>query len=343
MSETTYTFTRLDTGTSAPGRVLLPKALPPGPGGPPAGLRMIRLLGRYSMYLIPAGLLAATAWANERGIAQAATNWGAMNMVLDDGLKAVMPNIQNSLRKNWKGLDQEAAEGAVGRFSAEAAKLRHVFADIGGVLDEIGGTIRRFWTEIMYLGGALLGTLIATLIAKRFPQLRIFATLQEAKIGKLALSGTALMVGQLSLMLASAAKTIFMEIRKMRQLKVVAPSGKVAVDFDKARFKTNDLPSFHKPDRPGELPDGGEEFFRDASPVDPGNGGSKGSDKPGQNGPTLENGGLRRVRGGSSLWEIAEQAYGDGNRWQDIYKANRDLIGPNPAVLREGLDLKIPE
>lgn len=42
------------------------------------------------------------------------------------------------------------------------------------------------------------------------------------------------------------------------------------------------------------------------------------------------------------LFLIAERAYGDGNRFMEIYEANRDLIGPDPTVLVPGLRIRIP-
>ncbi|GAA3471587.1 LysM peptidoglycan-binding domain-containing protein [Nonomuraea roseola] len=44
-----------------------------------------------------------------------------------------------------------------------------------------------------------------------------------------------------------------------------------------------------------------------------------------------------------SLWEVAQKVWGDGSRWREIYDANRDLIGPDPKVLRVGQVLSIPE
>jgi LysM repeat protein len=45
---------------------------------------------------------------------------------------------------------------------------------------------------------------------------------------------------------------------------------------------------------------------------------------------------------GDYLFLIAERAYGDGNRFMEIYEANRDLIGPDPTVLVPGLRIRIP-
>ncbi|MGL5795264.1 MAG: LysM peptidoglycan-binding domain-containing protein, partial [Waterburya sp.] len=48
------------------------------------------------------------------------------------------------------------------------------------------------------------------------------------------------------------------------------------------------------------------------------------------------------VRQGDYLFLIAERAYGDGNRLNVIYEANRDVIGPDPTVLVPGQRIQIP-
>jgi hypothetical protein len=42
------------------------------------------------------------------------------------------------------------------------------------------------------------------------------------------------------------------------------------------------------------------------------------------------------------LWAIAAQELGDGNRWRELYEANRDTIGPNPSLIHPGQVLTIP-
>lgn len=44
---------------------------------------------------------------------------------------------------------------------------------------------------------------------------------------------------------------------------------------------------------------------------------------------------------GDSLSKIAKHFYGDGNRWQKIFEANRDQI-KDPDLIRPGQKLKIP-
>jgi nucleoid-associated protein YgaU len=45
---------------------------------------------------------------------------------------------------------------------------------------------------------------------------------------------------------------------------------------------------------------------------------------------------------GDYLFLIAERAYGDGNRFMEIYEANREVIGPDSTVLVPGLRIRIP-
>lgn len=47
------------------------------------------------------------------------------------------------------------------------------------------------------------------------------------------------------------------------------------------------------------------------------------------------------VEKGDSLWKIAESFYGDGTRWKEIYRANKDRI-EDPKVIRRGQKLRIP-
>lgn len=51
--------------------------------------------------------------------------------------------------------------------------------------------------------------------------------------------------------------------------------------------------------------------------------------------------GSRTVKSGDSLWSIAEEKYGDGSRWTEIYDANKDTLS-DPDVIQPGQELKIP-
>jgi nucleoid-associated protein YgaU len=44
---------------------------------------------------------------------------------------------------------------------------------------------------------------------------------------------------------------------------------------------------------------------------------------------------------GDSLSKIAKREYGDGNKWQTIYEANKGLI-TDPDLIYPGQELKIP-
>lgn len=47
------------------------------------------------------------------------------------------------------------------------------------------------------------------------------------------------------------------------------------------------------------------------------------------------------VQKGDCLWYIAEEQLGDGMRWSEIYKDNRSVIGDDPDLLYEGIQLQI--
>lgn len=47
------------------------------------------------------------------------------------------------------------------------------------------------------------------------------------------------------------------------------------------------------------------------------------------------------VQAGDSLWKIAQQFCKNGNLWPLLYEENKELIGDNPDLLFEGMELKI--
>lgn len=49
------------------------------------------------------------------------------------------------------------------------------------------------------------------------------------------------------------------------------------------------------------------------------------------------------VQAGETLASIAEAYYGEADRWQDVYAANRDAIGADPNRVYPGLQLMIPD
>lgn len=50
-----------------------------------------------------------------------------------------------------------------------------------------------------------------------------------------------------------------------------------------------------------------------------------------------------RVGPGESLYAIAKKLYGKTDKVNQIYEMNKDLIGPNPAALKRGMVLRLPE
>lgn len=48
------------------------------------------------------------------------------------------------------------------------------------------------------------------------------------------------------------------------------------------------------------------------------------------------------VKAGDSLSKIAKELYGDATKWKQIYEANKDVIGPNPDLIKPGQVLTIP-
>ena len=48
------------------------------------------------------------------------------------------------------------------------------------------------------------------------------------------------------------------------------------------------------------------------------------------------------VESGDCLWLIAQELLGDGNRWTEIYEANKDVIS-DPNLIYAGQALTIPD
>lgn len=49
------------------------------------------------------------------------------------------------------------------------------------------------------------------------------------------------------------------------------------------------------------------------------------------------------LRRGDSLSIVAARELGNGARWTEIYQLNRDVIGPNPDGVRDGMKIKLPQ
>jgi len=56
--------------------------------------------------------------------------------------------------------------------------------------------------------------------------------------------------------------------------------------------------------------------------------------------PVIAN--LRTVVKGDTLWDIAQEIYGDPTRWPEIYAANVAIIGSDPDLIFPGQVLLIP-
>ncbi|MCM1155037.1 MAG: LysM peptidoglycan-binding domain-containing protein [Roseburia sp.] len=49
------------------------------------------------------------------------------------------------------------------------------------------------------------------------------------------------------------------------------------------------------------------------------------------------------VEKGDSLWKLAEEHYGDGSRWREIYEYNAETIGDDPSLILPGTVLEMQE
>ena len=53
-------------------------------------------------------------------------------------------------------------------------------------------------------------------------------------------------------------------------------------------------------------------------------------------------GGTYTAKSGDSLWKIASTQLGSGSRWEEIYNANKTVIGSNPNLIYPGQVLTMP-
>jgi nucleoid-associated protein YgaU len=48
------------------------------------------------------------------------------------------------------------------------------------------------------------------------------------------------------------------------------------------------------------------------------------------------------IRAGDCLWNIAKNQLGDALKWQDIFNANKDILGSNPDLIHPGTTINLP-
>ena len=48
------------------------------------------------------------------------------------------------------------------------------------------------------------------------------------------------------------------------------------------------------------------------------------------------------IQSGDSLWKIAQKHYGDGNKWNALFEANREVI-KDPDKIYPGQQIRVPE
>ena len=65
--------------------------------------------------------------------------------------------------------------------------------------------------------------------------------------------------------------------------------------------------------------------------------------KPDTTSPKVDTQNQYEVQSGDSLHKIAMKLYGSSAKWQAIYDANKEAIGPDPAKVKAKSVLKLPE
>ncbi|NUR84040.1 MAG: hypothetical protein HOY71_08130 [Nonomuraea sp.] len=222
---------------------------------------MLSRLGKISLWMAPAVIVAGTAIANEPGMAQAASNWkNGISARLDDGVKQLLPQLTTASRNGWTALDQQEFERVVWLFHREIGVLRGVLGDVGSMVDEVAAGYRSYWLKI---GSLTMSALTLLLFAKRLqavPHTRVWGGLLE----KFVASGSNGAVAVLTLTLVSglrgSGEILATLVKKDHQFGYVTPSGDAAVDFTQATIDASRFPSFQQPPAPGALPPGAGQF-----------------------------------------------------------------------------------
>lgn len=57
----------------------------------------------------------------------------------------------------------------------------------------------------------------------------------------------------------------------------------------------------------------------------------------------VQAGGTYTVQDGDRLWNIAQETMGSGNRWEELFEANREVMQDDPNRLFPGMELVIPQ
>ncbi|NUW40949.1 WXG100 family type VII secretion target [Nonomuraea rhodomycinica] len=237
-----------------------PQPPPPEPLGPKV-LPQVKRLGKMSLWLVPAGVIASMAIANEPAMAQAASNWKyGVAARLDDGIKQLLPQITRASQNGWIAADQQEFERVVALFSREIGALRGALGEIAGVLDEVAAGYRSYWVRLAVLASLTVSLLLFAKRLKAFPHTKFWGGMLEAAIAAGANGSVAAMTLILGSSLQGALDNVMTMVRRQHQFGYVLPSGAAAVDFTQATIDVSRYPSFRAPAKPGELPPGYNQF-----------------------------------------------------------------------------------
>lgn len=240
----------------------------PEPIGPKV-LEALKKVGKWSLYLAPAIVIASTAIVNEPGMAQAASNWKyGIAGRLDDGIKQLLPQIVAASRTNWIAMDQQEFERVIWLFHREIGVLRGIFGDIGGMLDEVAAGYRSYWLRLAELGVTTVTLLVFAKRMQLMPQTTFWGMLLEKFVATAANGAVAVLTLTLGSALKAAGDVMSTMLKKDHQFGYIMPSGDAKVDFEQATIDSGEYPSYQQPPAPGRLPEDYQDFDWIAPKVD---------------------------------------------------------------------------
>ncbi|MEU7895536.1 hypothetical protein AB0B45_22100 [Nonomuraea sp. NPDC049152] len=194
-----------------------------------------------------------TAVANVPGMGNAKANWGALAKALEVEFPSIVGNAVFLSRADWIADDREAFLHATALFGGDLQKLSGLCYNLEGQVDEVRDAYTRYWQEIAALVVVVLGYLGACRLMMLTPYTRVQA---EIWLNRLVTFTNWIITQQTKILagfVAVAGTTLATSSQSMAQLFNIKPTGKVEINFTRAKIVTLPPPQYVAPKR--ELPE----------------------------------------------------------------------------------------
>jgi hypothetical protein len=225
------------------------------------GLKYLKQAGRIAKGLAPAIAIAAGMLANEPGMAAASSVWtSALSARLDDGIKALLPQILNTARDGWIARDRDELERVIWNFNTETGALRSVLGRVGSMLDEVAAGYRTFWTWVIRIAAASIAVAVLAKRLQTMPQTSTMGFLLEKYITTEVNISTIILATAVGSTLKESGEVMTNLIKKRHQFGYIAPGGDAAIDFKSITIDPSRYPSYAKPAKKDALPPNYQDF-----------------------------------------------------------------------------------